>query len=198
LSRQCMWHWQEHPRGNFCICAGTGLTPPTSAPGLGAPLPRLHRDWAHPRPHLRRDWAHPLPHLHRDWAHPLHRDWAHPAHICTGTGLTPAHICKGLGCRTRPLSAGDGAMRTPVVFEYERDIAERPRLTLSGTGLAPATSAPGLGSPAATSAPALGSPLPHLHRHWARPSHICTGTGLTRCHICTCATEKGRAKSQCR
>jgi hypothetical protein len=39
--------------------AGTGLTPPTSAPGLGSP-----------RPHLRRDWA-------------------HPAHICAGTGLTP-------------------------------------------------------------------------------------------------------------
>ncbi len=24
-----------------------------------------------------------------------------------------------------------------------------------------------------------GSPLPHLHRDWARPCHICTGTGLT-------------------
>ena len=29
------------------ICAGTGLTPPTSAPGLGAPLPRLRRDRWH-------------------------------------------------------------------------------------------------------------------------------------------------------
>ena len=29
------------------ICAGTGLTPPTSAPGLGAPRPHLRRDWAH-------------------------------------------------------------------------------------------------------------------------------------------------------
>ena len=27
------------------------------------------------------------------------------------------------------------------------------------------------------SAPGLGSPLPHLHRDWARPSHICTGSG---------------------
>ncbi len=26
------------------ICAGTGLTPSTSAPGLGSPLPHLHRD----------------------------------------------------------------------------------------------------------------------------------------------------------
>jgi hypothetical protein len=38
------------------ICAGTGRTPATSAPGLGSPLPHLHRDWAH------------------------------PCHICTGTG----------------------------------------------------------------------------------------------------------------
>jgi hypothetical protein len=29
------------------ICTGTGLTPATSAPGLGAPLPHLRRDWAH-------------------------------------------------------------------------------------------------------------------------------------------------------
>ena len=26
--------------------------------------------------------------------------------------------------------------------------------------------------------PELGSPLPHLHRDWARPCHICTGNGL--------------------
>ena len=28
------------------ICSGTGPTPATSAPGLGPPLPHLHRDWA--------------------------------------------------------------------------------------------------------------------------------------------------------
>jgi hypothetical protein len=47
------------------ICAGTGLTPPTSAPGPGSP-----------RPHLRRDWAHPCP-------------------ICAGTGLTPPTSAPG-------------------------------------------------------------------------------------------------------
>ena len=31
---------------------------------------------------------------------------------------------------------------------------------------------------AATSAPGLGLSRPHLHRDWAHPSHICTGTGL--------------------
>jgi hypothetical protein len=30
------------------LCAGTGLNPPTSAPGLGSPRPRLRRDLAHP------------------------------------------------------------------------------------------------------------------------------------------------------
>ena len=29
-----------------------------------------------------------------------------------------------------------------------------------------------------TSAPGRGSPRPHRHRHWARPSPICTGLGL--------------------
>ena len=33
------------------ICTGTGLTAPTSAPGLGSPLPHLQRDWAH-RSHI--------------------------------------------------------------------------------------------------------------------------------------------------
>jgi hypothetical protein len=32
----------------YHICTGTGLTPATSAPGLGSRLPHLHRDWAHP------------------------------------------------------------------------------------------------------------------------------------------------------
>jgi hypothetical protein len=49
------------------ICAGTGLTPATSAPGLGSPLPHLHRDWAH------------------------------PCHISTGTRPIPATSALGLG-----------------------------------------------------------------------------------------------------
>ena len=51
------------------ICTGTGLTPATSAPGLGSPLPHLH------------------------W------DWAHPCHICTWTGLTPATSAPGPSTR---------------------------------------------------------------------------------------------------
>jgi hypothetical protein len=92
-----------HPRRDWAhparIRAGTGLTRPTSAPGLGSPAhiragtglaaaprlglprmphprgdwalpgPQLHRGLGSPRPHPNRDWAHPSPHLHRDWAH---------------------------------------------------------------------------------------------------------------------------------
>jgi hypothetical protein len=49
------------------ICTGTGLAPPTSALGLGSPLPHLHRDWAR------------------------------PSHICTGTGLAPPTSAPALG-----------------------------------------------------------------------------------------------------
>ena len=46
----------------------TGLTPATSAPGLGSPRPHLHRDWAHPCHNLHREWARPCHNLHPDWA----------------------------------------------------------------------------------------------------------------------------------
>ncbi len=49
---------------------------PTSAPGLGSPLPHLHRDWS--PCHICTGLGSPLPHLHRDWS---------PCHIGTGTGL---------------------------------------------------------------------------------------------------------------
>jgi hypothetical protein len=72
--------------------AGSVLTPPTSAPELGSPLPHLHRNWAHPchicartglnPPTSALGLGSPLPHPHRDWAH--------PSHICTVSGLTPA------------------------------------------------------------------------------------------------------------
>ena len=49
------------------ICSEAERAAPASAPGLGSPLPHLHRDWAH------------------------------PSHICTGTGLTPPTSAPGLG-----------------------------------------------------------------------------------------------------
>ena len=72
LARACRnYRWCPQPSAAlapFHICAGTGLNPPTSAPGPGSPLPHLRRDQAHPSPILRRDRA-------------------RPSHICAGTGL---------------------------------------------------------------------------------------------------------------
>ena len=96
----------------------------TPAPGLGAPLPHLHRDLAHPC-HICTGTGLTLP------PH-LHRDWARRCHICVGTGLTPCHICVGTGLTPDPMCAGTGL--TPAHI-------------CAGTGLTPATSAPGLGLP---------------------------------------------------
>jgi hypothetical protein len=52
-------------RSNIVDSTANSCAPPTSAPGLGPPLPHLHRAL----PHLSRDLAHPLP----------------LCHICTGT-----------------------------------------------------------------------------------------------------------------
>jgi hypothetical protein len=38
------------------------------------------------------------------------------------------------------------------------------------------------------------TPLPHLHRDWARPSHICAATGLAHFHICA-ATDLAHSTS---
>ena len=76
-----------------------GISAATSAPGLGSPLPHLHRDWAHPGHICTGTGLTPAtsaPGLGSPRPH-LHRDWARPCHICTGTGLTPATSAPGLG-----------------------------------------------------------------------------------------------------
>ena len=55
--------WERARPCHICM----GITPPSSTPGLGSPLPRLQRDWAH------------------------------PFHICTATGLTPSTSAPRLG-----------------------------------------------------------------------------------------------------
>ncbi len=81
------------------VCAGTGLTPAASPPGLGPSPPHLHRDWAHPRRISTGTGLTPAaspPGLGPPPPH-LHRDWAHPRRISTGTGLTPAASPPELG-----------------------------------------------------------------------------------------------------
>ena len=69
----CMVQGRSHLHRDWArpshICTGTGLTPPTSAPGLGSPFP-----------------------------HPP-KGGAHPSHICTGagTGAAPCLVLLGVG-----------------------------------------------------------------------------------------------------
>jgi hypothetical protein len=141
--------------------------PPTSAPGLGSPLPHLRRDWAH------------------------------PSHICAGTGLTPptpaprlagfdvieytssalldqalhalpaeklrtldlaafeeetlavgapCHICTGTGLTPCHICTG-----THLHRDWGRSshicVGTHPSHSCAGTGLTPPTAMPGLGSP---------------------------------------------------
>ncbi len=91
------------------MCTGTGLTPPTSALGLGSPRPHLHWGWAHHAhictgtglapPTSALGLGSPRPHLHRDSPRPhLHQDSARRAQICAGTDLAaPTFIQGGQG-----------------------------------------------------------------------------------------------------
>jgi hypothetical protein len=134
----------ERPYGYRSGLSERGM--PTSAPGLGSPRPRLHRDWAHPchictgtrLPGL----GSPRPRLHRDWAHPCHictgtrlppatlrRDWAHRGCIGGGAGLQ-----RGLGCVTpwcvAQLSTGHAHAHARAKWDRLRT------LELSGVGTA--------------------------------------------------------------
>jgi hypothetical protein len=90
--------WRASPEGvRHCVRADL-FTAATSAPGLGLPLPHLHRDWVY-RCHICTGTGFtaatsapglglPLPHLHRDWVY--------RCHICTGT-TAGARACFALG-----------------------------------------------------------------------------------------------------
>ncbi len=88
--------------GSRHVSTGTGLAPATSAPGLGSPLPRLHRDWGSPLPHLRRG-------LGLTAATSAPGTVAHLCHICTGTGAHRCHICTGTGAHRCHICTGTGA-----------------------------------------------------------------------------------------
>ena len=84
------------------ICTRTGLTPATSAQGLGPSQPHLHRDWARSCNICTGTWLIPAisaPELGSFLPH-LHQDWAHSCNICTGTRLAAA-TSAGTGSRYR-------------------------------------------------------------------------------------------------
>jgi hypothetical protein len=93
---------------------------------------------------------HPCPHLRRDLAHPMP-----PLH------RDWAH----------PFNIATGGYRV-----HSTALPASPLwLVCAGTGLTACHTL----HRNSTSAPGLCSPRPHLRRDWARPFHICTGTGLT-------------------
>ncbi len=108
----------------------------------------------------------------------------------TGVRLGTCLVVYSTGCFAVPFPAGSGLAlgtggahvqgflnvwyKNMLAAPFFHPGSPHPCPHCTGTGLAPATSAPGLGSPPAASAPGRGSPLPHLHRDWALPCHICT------------------------
>ena len=122
------------------ICAGTGLTPATSAPGLGSPRPHLRQvcagTWPTPA-HIRTgDRAHSLPTSSLGLGSPL---------LCTSApglpGLTPAHFCAGTHwARPSHICAGTVQVRQPRAVHALRrarsdlPAARRPRSTGAVSG----------------------------------------------------------------
>ena len=86
--------------------------------------------------------------------------------MCTSTSMRPPSFGRSAaGCQHR---LRRGLSRPLFATSAPRHICAVHLCPIgTGTGLTPATSAPG-----------LGSFRPHLHRDWAHPGHICTGTGL--------------------
>ena len=166
-------------------CTGTWLIPATSARGLGSPLlSHLHRD----SPRVLRCAAAIGGRAGREVRSARRRPRRRLSPACAAGrrryGASPR--CAGGSCKQESHSSRSGSIRLeracPSVCSCrnqsaaraaaQRRIAGIPVARLSchiciktGTRLTPAASAAG-----------LGSPLPHLHRDWAHPSHICTGT----------------------
>jgi hypothetical protein len=76
------------------ICAGTGLTPTTSAPGRGSLPPHLRRDRAHSHHICTGTGLTPTTSAPGPGSLPphLHRDWAHSHHICPATWLIASTV----------------------------------------------------------------------------------------------------------
>ena len=177
---RCGWAHPAH------ICTGTGLTPPTSAPGLHVEAELRRHAGDHPA-HicLRTGLAtptsapglglgSPCSYLHQDFwpilaasapglgsALPhLHRDWAHPAHICTGAlGSAWAHLRCDWAHPAHTCTGTSG----PSSPHLHGDCGLTPPTSAPGLCAQPCHICTGTGLSLATSALGLGSPRPHLH-----------------------------------
>jgi hypothetical protein len=98
------------------ICAGIGLTPPTSAPGLGSPPPTSAPGLGSPPAHICAGTGLTPAHICA-WT------GLTPAHICAWTGPTPAHICAGTG--PTPAHISTGTARPACVGAHHRHVKAR-------------------------------------------------------------------------
>ena len=91
------------------ICTGTGCTRATSAPGLGSPVPHLHRDLARPC-HICTGTGPNAAISAPGLGHICTGYWGHPCDVCTGTGPPLPHLHRDLACaqhgQPQPLRGG--------------------------------------------------------------------------------------------
>jgi hypothetical protein len=138
------------------ICTGTGLAPPTSAPGLGSPLPHLHRDWAR------------------------------PSHICTGTGPTPGTSAPGLSSprphlrRDRPLPRRSCALRVQPTPTLAHRI-DHALVAALQAGVSPFSPGRGVPSPSADVAGVGPSPGADVAEVGPVPVQMEQGRATSRC-----------------
>jgi hypothetical protein len=95
------------------ICTGTGLVRATSAPGVGSPLSRLRRDWAHPCPQAAaaRDSA-AQPDAPQRWRPAMLQDQRHREYLraTLSTGVPGYAAYSGHSCRNSGIVINGDAM----------------------------------------------------------------------------------------
>jgi hypothetical protein len=97
-------HTLTNPTRHSTVAARHPARHGSRRPPMADGIARAATDRA-PLPHLHREWAHPVPHLHREWARPCPTS-------APGLGLTPSHI--GTGTRARPCNICNGTGLAPA------------------------------------------------------------------------------------
>ena len=105
-----------------------------------------------------------------------------PALYCqAGVWVDPLHRCHRLQVRMLKSTLAHSRARVPGDGDFARRSVCM-SVCRAASSPCPTWCVP-LSSNAATSAPGLRSPLPHLHRDWAHPCHICTESGRQTGHV---------------
>ena len=171
-------HW-AHPSH---ICAGTGLCPPTSAPGLGPPLPQPPRRALTRTSRVARNCGSSTSRIGSDQK----AESSGSAASRQSNDLCEIHRKSGGEPNPRGSS---GSVRSAAEQLHDRNAAGGVwrRRTARGDGPRPTTLRRGRrvrGRRRRASAPGLGSPHPHLHRDLGSPNpHLRRNLGSPRPHL---------------